>query len=121
MFLCSLWGCDRVDDPGHNRDPALFSLDVKRLVLNQVEEAKRAKYPADEIDVILAELENLESRPVGDFLDIYQQLKGTLTELHAKCEAADGRPSDLSRELEEIVQLVNQLPGDVIVDKRDRS
>lgn len=120
MFLFALWGCDRVDDPGHNRDPSLFSLDVKRLALNQVEEAKRSKDPADEIDVILAALENLESRPVGDFLGIYQQLKDKLTELHAKCEAADGRPSDLSSGLEEILQLVNQLPGEVTVDKRDR-
>ncbi len=114
-----LWGCDRTEDPGHSRDPELFSLDIKRLVLNQVEEAKVSKEPGDEISPILSELDNLESRPVGDHLAIYQQLKEKATALHGKCMAVEGRPNDLTKGLEEIVQLANQLPGEVTVDRRD--
>jgi len=112
-------GCDSPNDPGHNRDPDLFAFDIKRLVLNQVEEAKASKAPGDEIYPILSELEDLEVRPVGEYLNVYQQLKAKSTELHAKCIAIDGRPSDLSRSLDEMVQLVKQLPGEITADQRE--
>jgi hypothetical protein len=119
IFFFLTLGCSNVEDPGHNRNSDMFALDIKRLVLNQVEEAKGSKYPGDEIFAVLSEFEDLESRPVGDHLGVYQELKNKLSDLHKKCESVDGRPSDLLASLQDITRLVSQLPGEVTVDKRE--
>ncbi len=118
LLVMGLIGCGAGGPvPQDNKDPELFAADVKRVVLLQVEEARRSREPGDEISSIVSELENYQKRPVGNYADTYAQLQQKAKELHAKCEEVDGRPSDLASALDELVELANQLPGEVKVDR----
>lgn len=121
LLVLGLIGCGTGGPvPQDNKDPELYAADVKRVVLMQVEEARRSREPGDEIYSIVSELENYEKRPAGSYASIYSELREKAKELQAKCEEVDGRPSDLASRLDELVELANQLPGEVKVDSERR-
>lgn len=104
----------------HSRDPAAFALDVKQVVVNSVEDAKTSREPEDEISNIVDLLDDLSRQPTGDYRETYDQLLSLAREIHAACEAANGRPSDLSARLDDLLALADQLPGTVTPAARPR-
>lgn len=104
----------------HSRDPAAFALDVKQVVVNSVEDAKTSREPEDEISNIVDLLDDLSRQPTGDYRETYDQLLSLAREIHAACEAANGRPADLSARLNDLLALADQLPGTVTPAARPR-
>ena len=121
--LCVLVALSGCADSGpvytDHKNPEKYAHDVKRVVITQAAEARKAKEPADDLRAIVSELEDHRSRPQGEHGELYAQLFAKASELYQACLEVDGRPSDLTSRLDELVALVQPLPGEVVVVPRD--
>jgi hypothetical protein len=124
--LIVLCGCGLLSGCGSSgpvytdhKNPELYAEDVKRVVLTQAAEARKSKEPADDLGPVVAELEGHASRPQGDYAELYATLLSKSLELQQACAAIEGRPSDLNSRLDELVELAQQLPGEVVVSLGD--
>lgn len=100
----------------NSRDPASYAKDVKQLVLEHVEIAKKSSEPADQVLTIVTELKQTGERPVGEHKATYDQLLEKSNALLSACQSAsNGKPSNLTQALNEIAQLAQSLPGEVVL------
>ncbi len=94
----------------HSRDPQAYAQDVKELVADHVELARRAREPADMLAPIVSELEQLDERPAGENREFYETLLAAAREVLDACEQMDGRPARLDSQLDHLLSLLAQLP-----------
>src|SRR4051812_41114071 len=91
-----LTGCGSGGRPytDNSRDADLYAQDVKTIALGAVQRAKRSREPADQIRVLVTEIQDQESnrRPVGSHKPIYTELLATARTLMEDCEKANGKP-----------------------------
>lgn len=108
-------GCGRTERPytNHSQDPQAYALDVKTLVLDHVMIARKSREPADQVRLIVMELEDSPKRPVGEFNQTYAEMLTAAQSLLADCEQADGRPNGLEKRLDELAAMAESLPGSV--------
>jgi hypothetical protein len=113
----ALSGCGPAERPftDNSKDPELYALEVKRIALNAVQTARRSREPADQIQTLVTELESLESnsRPVGSYKPIYDELLATAKPLLEDCKKANGKPANLTSRLDELKKIAEKLPGEV--------
>jgi hypothetical protein len=117
LIATGLVGCGGGELPytDNSKDSASFAIDMKRVVLRAAEDTKKSPQPADTIRVIVQTLSELDKCPTGEYLKTYQDLHAKASELLQRSE--NGKPSDLSAKLKEIVDLANTLPGEVTIEK----
>ena len=97
----------------HSRDPLAYARDVKELVVDHVHLARQSREPGDMLVPIVSELDRLEDRPVGEYREVYEQLRAAAQQLLEACQRVDGRPPELQKQLDQLLELVAPLPGDV--------
>lgn len=97
----------------HSRDAQAYATDVKTLVIDHVNLARRSKEPADQVRLIVNELEDFSNRPFGEFKEVYSQLLEESQSILSACEAVDGRPNGLEKQLESLLAIAEKLPGTV--------
>lgn len=121
LLILFFAGCEAGDLVDHSRDPDMFVVTVKEMVLQSAEDARESDEPADALWAVVQDLDpdELRHRPTGEYTSIYEQLHSMASEISAACEAVDGRTPDLNQRLDELVALTNQLPGDVTPESRD--
>jgi hypothetical protein len=114
---CSCRGRREFTD--HSRDAEAYARRVKVLILTQLPLAKAAKdEPESYTASIVNELQNYTSNPVGSHGDTYAQLLQQCKELHEMLErGGDRKPAN--QKIDEIIEIANQLPGTVQVDRQD--
>jgi hypothetical protein len=114
---CSCGGRREYTD--HSRDPEAYARGVKGLILAQLPLAKTAKdEPESYTASIVNALQDYRSNPVGSYGDIYEQLLQQCKELHEMLErGGDRKPAN--QKIDEIIEIANQLPGTVQVDRQD--
>jgi hypothetical protein len=115
LLLLVIIGCGRSKMPytDHSRDSDAYAKDVKELVIDHVGLAKRSREPADMIAPIINELEQMRERPTGEHHSVYEELLETARRVFETCQRVDGRPTGIDKELDQLVALVDRLPGDV--------
>jgi hypothetical protein len=118
LSLLALAGCGGEQPYTDNsRDPAAYAKDVKHLVLESVEIAKKSSEPADQILTIVTELKQSGERPVGEHKATYDQLLEKANALLSACQSAsNGKPANLTQSLEELAQIAQTLPGEVVIN-----
>ncbi len=117
MLATSIIGCGAGEIPytDNSKDSGRFALDIKQMILSSAEDIKKSPQPADAIRVIVQSLSELDACPTGEYLKTYQDLHVKASDLLAKSE--NGKPSDLTAKMKEIVDLANTLPGEVKIEK----
>lgn len=101
----------------NSADPESYAQDVKYLVLDRVEAAKKSREPADQISVILLELEGSPNRPKGSYGDIYAELLTEARQIVEECERANGRAPGLDAKLANLAKIAEKLPGTVDISR----
>ncbi len=118
LTLLMLAGCGGEQPYTDNsRDPASYAKDVKQLVLEHVEIAKKSSEPADQVLTIVTELKQTGERPTGEHKATYDQLLEKSNALLTACQSAsNGKPANLTQALNEIAELAQSLPGEVVLN-----
>jgi len=118
LTLLMLAGCGGEQPYTDNsRDPASYAKDVKQLVLEHVEIAKKSSEPADQVLTIVTELKQTGERPSGEHKATYDQLLEKSNALLTACQSAsNGKPANLTQALNEIAELAQSLPGEVVLN-----
>ena len=108
-------GCgDSKSKVDNSQDPEAYARDVKQLVLDHVAIAAKSREPADQMAVIIAELEQRD-RPLGSYQPTYEKLLTAAREIHAESKKANGRPGNLNARLNQLRKMAESLPGQVDV------
>ncbi|MCL4204996.1 MAG: hypothetical protein KJ000_21150 [Pirellulaceae bacterium] len=115
LLLLAIIGCGRSRMPytDHSRDSAAYAKDIKELVIDHVGLAKKSREPADMIAPIINELEQIRERPTGQHHSVYEELLETARRVFDACQQGNGRPTGIDKQLDQLVALVDRLPGDV--------
>jgi hypothetical protein len=115
LLILFVAGCGRSSMPytDHSRDATAYAKDVKELVIDHVQLAKKSREPADMLAPIVSELEQMRERPTGEHKSIYEELLETARQLLEACQQVDGRPPGLEKQLDQLVAMVDRLPGEV--------
>jgi hypothetical protein len=103
----------------NSQDPEAYARDVKQLVYDVVESAPQSREPADQIALVVTELEQTD-RPRGNYANTYTQLLTTAKEIQAECEKSGGKPSNLPTRLAQLKKIAQALPGDVKANKAEK-
>lgn len=121
IALLCLVGChSEAPYTDNSRDSAAYAVDVKRVILEHVETARKSSEPGDQVLTIVTELRQSKDRPVGEQGPIYADLLAKAEALLNECNSApNGKPASLSRSLDELVKTTQTLPGEVVLLKRD--
>jgi hypothetical protein len=109
-----LLGCSKSREGRLDNDPANYAKTIKKQVKEFLASAKQnPKGMSQEAAVLLETLEAHSSAPVGDYKSTYELLTQkckTLVEASKKSTSS----SEVSKLLQEMDALANQLPGDVV-------
>ncbi len=121
-FLCGLvllllvGGCGTSEQEfiDHSRDPLAYARTVKNLVHSQLPLALRSDEPEDIVASVLPTLEDYPNNPVGEYQAVYEELVQKCRELYQLYES--GSSEAAQSRIDEILALVDSLPGEVHVD-----
>lgn len=115
-----LLGCGTPERPftDNSKDADLYATDVKQIAFSTVVRAKRSREPADQIQVLVSEIESQESnhRPVGAHQAIYAELLAAAKPLLEDCKKANGKAPNLNSRLDALKVIAEKLPGQVQKD-----
>jgi len=110
-----LTGCGSSERPftDNSKDADLYALDVKQIAFSTVTMAKRSREPADQIQILVGEIESQEAnnRPVGSYKPIYAELLAAAKPLLEDCKNANGKPANLAVRLDALKAIAEKLPG----------
>jgi hypothetical protein len=116
-----LAGCGSPDRPftDNSKDADLYAADVKQIAYSTVSRAKRSREPADQVQVLVTELESQESnnKPAGPHKAVYGDMLAAAKLLLEDCKKANGKPANLNSRLDAIKVIADKLPGQVQPDK----
>jgi len=116
-----LWSCaigcnsDTREFTDNSRDPEAFAGTVKQMVTDTIADARESKEPVDAFESLVNMFDGKlsgEQLPLGSYQEVYSEILEVSREWAKKCEAADGRPSDLKSGLDKLEQLAGKLPGE---------
>lgn len=121
IALLCLVGCNsEAPYTDNSRDAAAYALDVKRVVLEHVDTARKSAEPGDQVSTIVTELKQSKDRPVGEHAAVYAELLTKSEALLKECQAAsNGKPATLAKGLDELAKIAQGLPGEVVLTKRE--
>ena len=110
-------GCGTTERPfaDNSKDADLYALDVKQIAFGTVARGKRSRETADQIQVLVTELESLASnhRPIGTHAPIYADLLSAAKPLLEDCKKANAKPANLVSRLDALKLIAEKLPGQV--------
>ena len=121
LTLICLAGCGGSSVPFNDdsQDTEKFATLIKQVVAESVADARKSKEPADQIRLI-ADAVKGDNKPVGAYGEIYSRLGAAANELAEACERADGPTPDMSKKLDDLLAIADELPGSVTVDEEPR-
>lgn len=99
-----------------SRDPEAYARRIKVMILRQLPLAKTEKEEPDSYTAsVVGELENYKNNPVGSYGETYAKLLSQCQELHELLKQGGDRKPAIAK-IDEIMEIANQLPGEVPTD-----
>ena len=108
-----LAGCGPAELPytDNSQDSLAYARDVKAQVTSAARHARSSNEPVDYLAPVLLELKRTD-RPLGASSAVYGDLRARVEQLVADCERAGRGAPNLSSRLDELIKVVNTLPGE---------
>ncbi len=117
LLTLTVSACGPAEAPytDNSRDADLYATDVKQIAMDAIQRAKKSREPADQIQTLVSEIEGqgANNRPVGSHKATYDELLKLAKEFISECNAAGGKPANLTVRLDVLMKIAERLPGQV--------